>query len=159
MFQVKNNVLLISLLLFFLLSITGCAEMDSHSEISRFQNSENVYRASMRWGEWSNLFQLMRERPDSTSKLTALSEEYITHLEGIKIKDIEVLNSNMSEESGTGETRFKIGYRLDNSLKIIPIKHTVSWWYQEEANIWFTDTPLPKEFDLPKTKTIKLSPK
>jgi len=157
--QAKNNVLFISLVLFFLTLITSCAEMDSHSEISRFQNSENVYRASMRWGEWSNLFQLMRERPDSTSKLTALSEEYITHLEGIKIKDIEVLNSNMSEKSGTGETRFKIGYRLDNSLKIIPIKHTVSWWYQEEANIWFTDTPLPKEFDLPKTKTIKLSPK
>ncbi|MCU7800474.1 MAG: hypothetical protein KZQ70_10070 [gamma proteobacterium symbiont of Lucinoma myriamae] len=57
------------------------------------------------------------------------------------------------------ESRFRIEYRLDNSAKIKTIRHTVSWWYDKEGNHWFTDTPLPKEFDLPKVKTIKLSPK
>ena len=133
--------------------------MNSHSEASRFQNAEDVYRASMRWGEWDNAFQLMKERPDSITKLKPPSEEYSTHLGTIKIKEIEVLSSGMNADLGTGQSKFKINYRFENSAVIKNIRHTIVWWYFKEANIWLTDTPLPKEFDLPKVKTIKLSPK
>lgn len=145
-----------------LLLITACAEMDSHSSTSRFQKSEDIYRASMRWGEWSNTFQLMRDKPDSASGSTKLkppSEEYLVHLDTIKVKFVEVLSSGMNKEEGIGESRFRIEYRLDNSAKINTIRQTVSWWYDKEGNHWFTNTPLPKEFDLPKSRTIKLSPK
>jgi len=166
--QIKNTTqlqpswlaLLLSMLTMLLLS--ACAEMDSHSQISRFQKSEDVYRASMRWGEWTNTFQLMRDKPgsdNSNSKLKPLSDEYLTHLETIKVKHIEVLSSGMSKKEGTGESRLKIEYHFDHSAKIQLVRHTVSWWYDKESNNWFTGTPLPKEFDLPKSKTIKLSPR
>lgn len=145
-----------------MLLLTACAELDSHSQISRFQKSEDVYRASMRWGEWTNMFQLMRDKPGSdinSTKLKPLSDEHLTHLETIKVKHIEVLSSGMNEEEGTGESRLKIEYRFDHSAKIQSFKHTVSWWYDKESNNWFTSTPLPEEFDLPKSRTIKLSPR
>lgn len=85
--------------------------MDSHSSISRFQKSENIYRASMRWGEWTNTFQLMRDKPDSDSGSTKLkppSEEYLVHLDTIKVKFVEALSSGMNEEEGSGESRVKI---------------------------------------------------
>lgn len=144
-----------------LLLLTACAEMDSHSSISRFQKSEDVYRASMRWGEWTNAFQLMREKPGSDSsstELKPLTDDYLSYLETIKVKHVEVLASGMNEKEGSGESKLKIEYRFDNSLKINTIRQTVSWWYDKESNHWFTNTPLPKEFDLPKSKTIKLSP-
>lgn len=136
--------------------------MDSHSAISRFQKSEDIYRASMRWGEWTNTFQLMRDNPDSdnsTAKLKPPSEELLIHLDTIKVQHVEVLDSGMDEKEGKGQSRFKIEYNLDNSAVIKSIRHTVSWWYDRKANHWFTDTPLPEELDLPKTKTIRLSPK
>ena len=168
LFQIKNKyqqkklftVLTASSLI--LLLITACAEMDSHSSISRFQKSEDVYRASMRWGEWTNLFQLMKDKPDSnaeSAKLTPPSEAYLTHLDSIKVKHIEVVSSGMNDKKGTGESRFKIEYRFDHSAKIKLIRQTVSWWYDKKNNLWFTNTPLPEEFDLPKSRTIRLSPK
>lgn len=168
MFQIKNKnqqskfftVLTVSSLI--LLLMTACAELDSHSTISRFQDSEDVYRASMRWGEWTNLFQLMKDKPDSEADSSALkspSEAYLTHLDSIKVKQIQVISSAMNDKEGTGESRFKIEYRLDNSAKINLIRHTVSWWYDKENNLWFTTTPLPEEFDLPQSRTIRLSPK
>ncbi len=168
MFQIKNKnqqskfftVLTVSSLI--LLLMTACAELDSHSTISRFQDSEDVYRASMRWGEWTNLFQLMKDKPDSEADSSALkspSEAYLIHLDSIKVKQIQVISSAMNDKEGTGESRFKIEYRLDNSAKINLIRHTVSWWYDKENNLWFTTTPLPEEFDLPQSRTIRLSPK
>ncbi len=141
-----------------LILLSGCAEMDSHSQISRFQNSEDIYRASMRWGEWTNLFQLMKNKPDSTSELEKPSEDYLTHLDGISVESVEVLSSGMNKDKGTGHSTLKIGYRFNNSVKVHSIKHTIAWWYHEESNLWFTDTPLPEEFDLPESRTIKLSP-
>ena len=145
-----------------LLFITACAEMDSHSSVSRFKQSEDTYKGSMRWGEWASIFQLMRDKPGSdagSSKLKPPSDEYLMHLDTIKVKNIEVLSSGRNDKQGTGESRFKIEYHLHNSAKINSIRQTVSWWYDDKNNFWFTSTPLPKEFDLPQSKTIKLSPR
>lgn len=160
-YQLKRafSILLIST---FILLLSACAEMDSHSSISRFQKSEDVYRASMRWGEWSNTFQLMRDKPgsdNSTSALKPLTDEYLTYLETIKVKHIEVIRSGMNEKEGSGESKFDIEFHFDHSVKIKSVRHTVSWWYDQETNYWFTNTPLPEAFNLPKKTTIKLSPK
>ena len=144
-----------------LLLMTACAELDSHSKISRFQQSENTYRAALRWGEWLGAFQLQRIKPGSNNNSKVIqppSEAYLDHLDTIKVKHIEVLSSGMHEDKETGETRFLIEYRFDNSAIIKKIRHKVSWWHDRKSNIWFTSTPLPKEFDLPKYRTIKLSP-
>ncbi|MCK5697160.1 MAG: hypothetical protein KAI02_03300 [Gammaproteobacteria bacterium] len=141
---------------------TGCTDlqsMDSNSKISRFQNSEDVYRASMRWGEWNDLFHLMKDKPDAADKLKQPSEDYLLHLETIKVKEVTVIGSNMDKALGEGFSQFKIGYRIDSVLKLYSIRHKVNWWYHKESNLWFTDTPLPKEFAPPKRRTIKLSPK
>ena len=175
-----------------LLLVTACAELDSSSAINRFQKSEDLYLASMRWGEWTNVLQLIRARPEnpgsengdkvqimavkpdsnertteqessantesSTNKVSYYNE-LLAHLDTIKVTHTEVLSSAMSESEGTGESHIIIQYRFDTSVKINSIRHTVSWWRDEQSNTWFTDTPLPKEFDQPKHKTIKLSPK
>jgi len=152
---------LIGLSLFIVFS-TACSElasMDSHSKISRFQHSEDIYRAAMRWEEWNDMFHLMKNKPNSLNKLKKPSEDYLSHLDKIKVREVEVLSSNMEKELGTGFSKFKIGYHLDTALKIHSIRHTVYWWYHKESNTWFTDTPLPKAFDIPKSRTIRLSPK
>lgn len=137
------------------------AEMDSHSSISRFNRSENVYRASMRWSEWENVYQLMKPNPESPDKteLKSPSDEYLDYLETIKVAHIEVLKSGITEEDKSGKSLFLIEYRFDNSAVIHKLRHTVYWWYLEKDNTWFTDTPLPEEFAMPKHRTIKLSPK
>lgn len=164
----------------------ACAELDSHSTFSRFQKSEDLYRASMRWGKWTNILQLIRPRPESSDSTNYNSkkmlmnvksdsnysstgqessteqessfEELLAHLDTIHVSNVEVLSSAIKAE-GTGESRLLIQYRFDTSAKINSIRHTVSWWYDKQSNNWFTDTPLPKEFDLPKHRTIKLLPK
>ena len=161
-YQLIRPLLTISILLLSLFLLTACAglaEMDSHSKIARFQNAEDVYRASMRWGEWNNVFQLMKDKPDSTEKLKPPSDDASVYLEKIKVRDIEVLSSGMKKDLGTGHSKFRIGYRFENSAVIKTLHHNVSWWYYEKGNVWFTDTPLPKEFDLPESNTIRLSPK
>jgi len=145
-----------------LLLVTACAELDSHSSISRFLKSENVLRASMRWGEWVNAFALLKSNPDNpSSKIESPSEEYLAYLSTLKIAHVKVLTSGITEEDKAGESLFLIEYRFDNSAKIHKIRHKVDWWYHKESNTWFTDTPLPKEFDIPepRSRTIKLSPK
>lgn len=163
-----------------ILLATACAELDSSSAINRFQKSEELYLASMRWGEWTNVLQLIRDQPEkpgaeNAEKLPVMAvksdsnersteqkfsyNELLNHLETIKVTHTEVLSSAMSEEEGTGESLVIIDYRFDTSVKIKSIRHTISWWRDEQSDNWFSDTPLPKEFDQPKHKTIKLSPK
>ena len=155
------SALIVSAMILFL--VTACAEMaemDSHSSISRFQKSENVFRASMRWGEWENVYQLLKPNPDNPSdKLKSPSEEYLNYLGTIKVAHIEVVKSGITEIDKAAESLFLIEYRFDNSAKIRRIRHKVYWWYNKEANTWFSDTPLPEVFAMPKSKTIKLSPK
>ena len=163
--------------------------MDSHSSISRFQQSEDLYQAGMRWGEWSSVLYLMRPKPvssnseemitkvnpdngkkyqvveikqgnnDSIAEQKKSTEELLTHLDTIKVARTEILSSSMNDAEGTGESRILIEYRYDYSAKINTLRYMVSWWHDEQSNTWFTDTPLPKEFDVPKHKTIKLSPR
>ena len=192
MFKIRKIVSALMISSLILLMVTACAEfseLDSHSAFSRFQQSEDTYRAGMRWGEWSGVLYLMRPKPISTesekiititdsstgkeyqvvesqtenyndSLLPKLSrEELLKHLATIKVSHIEALESSMSKEKGTGISRLRIEYHFDNSAIIKTLHYKVSWWYDKQSNTWFTDTPLPKEFDLPKHKTIKLSPK
>ena len=155
-----------------LLIITACAELDSHSPVYRFQKAEDAYRAGMRWGEWESVLYQIRPNPktvvvtvDSTDeadnyiKEKTSRDELLTHLVTIKVTNAEALSSSMNEDEGTGETRMMIQYRFENSAKIQTIRYKVSWWHDEKSNTWFTETPLPKEFEPPKHKTIKLSPK
>ncbi len=162
--------------------VTACAELDSHSSVSRFQNSEDTYREGMHWEEWEKVLYLTRTKAENdlaTDKATQMNphtgkeyevinanneekkrefEELIEHLETIKVLRTEVLSSSMNDDAGTGATRLLIEYRFNNSTKIQTIRQRLSWWHDEKINIWFTETPLPEEFTPPKKKTIKLSP-
>lgn len=146
--------------LFILILLVSCAEMDSHSPISRFQQSEKLYISSIRWGEWINIFQLQKSRYDN-SVFKSPSDELLTHLSHIKVTHTETLSSAMNEDKATGSSLFLIEYRFDNSAKVKILRHKVDWWHNPENNIWYTSSSLPEEFDLPETEpgTIKLSPK
>lgn len=192
MLRIKKTVSAFIISCLTLLLVSACAELDSSSAINRFQKSEDLYLASMRWGEWTNVLQLTRDRPEKPSaenadKLQAMVvksdsnehsaeqepsaeqesstnknpsyNELLSHLDTIKVTHTEVLSSALSETKDTAESHMIIEYRFDTSVKINSIRHTISWWRDEKSDNWFTDTPLPKEFDLPKRKTIKLSPK
>lgn len=149
-----------------LLLFSACADMDSHSTISRFNKSENTYRASIRWGEWPGVFQLQKPVPwlnTEQAEIKPPSEEYSKHLETIKVVHIDVISSGMHQNEKTGESVLNIEYHFENSTKVHKLRHKVSWWHDKESNIWFTNSTLPEEFDLPKAKTrmkntIKLSP-
>jgi hypothetical protein len=161
-------IITIFLSLIALFFISSCAEMDSHSSFSRFQKSEDTYRASMRWGEWNNVAQLMRKKPIDKSNINtalpleviapSITEEQIEYLEKIKVPHVEVRNSGITIKDEAGITLLLIEYQLENSVKVNKIRHQVDWWYDKKSNIWFTETPLPKEFNKPEPKTIKLSP-
>lgn len=154
-------------LIFFItlsLLLTSCAELDSHSKIYRFNDSENTYKASLRWGQWMNLLQLQRNDPDSGEKVTfsEVSNEYLEQLNHIKVTHIESIGSSMNAEGTKSKVIYLIEFHYDSSSIIKKINHTVDWWYDEPNNFWYTSTALPKEFNLnkqPKLNTIKLSPK
>lgn len=155
-----NKIIALFISSILLLVITGCGELsglDSNSKVSRFTKSERTYKASLRWGEWIGAIQLHRSPEDKQIK--PFSDEYLEYLSTIKIKNIEAQNSGMNPDKETGQTLYIIEFRFDNSAKINKIRHMVHWWYDKKSNTWFTKTPLPKEFDLPEKKTIKLSPK
>lgn len=182
------------LLSFLLISCGQIKELDKHSIISRFQKSESLYSASMRWGDWSTLLQLIKNKPKKADTeqaasekksiyddhralesmngssggklniLTTPTEKMLAYLETIKVNEVKVLSSGMSdvkEDQGSGKTLFEIVYHKTSSVRVHTIRHKVNWWYHKPSNSWFTDTPLPKEFQIPKSvsRTIKLSPK
>ncbi len=153
--------LLISVLFFFLIS--GCselAELDSHNPVNRFQQAEELYSASMRWSEWYTLFQLMKANPKNPeSKVTPPTDEALEYLTHLKVSHVETINSSITEKQTSAKTIYQIEYHPENSSVIKEIRHTVKWWYDEKTNQWFTDTPLPEAFQVPKHQTIKLSPK
>lgn len=162
--------------------LTACAELDSHDKGFRYTKSENDYRAGMRWGEWNTVLYLIRPKPekvimkvDSTNEKSQQvidvpkgenqysREELVDHLSTVKVKRLEVLSSSMGSDGISGQSRFKIQYRFDNSTKLNELRYKVTWWYDKDTNTWFSDTPLPPEFMPPKAepskrKTIKLSP-
>ncbi|WP_198264860.1 hypothetical protein [sulfur-oxidizing endosymbiont of Gigantopelta aegis] len=167
-----STLIITAFILLFMAACSQLSELDSSSPVFRFQKTEDLYRASMRWGEWPNLFQIMRDNPKNkstgqTSEQVPLkkedwnrpTEERMIHLSTIKISSVSALSSGMSEEKGEGTTRLLIEYHFDSSVTVLSLRHTLHWWYDKENNAWYTDTPLPKEFDAPKHKTIKLSPK
>jgi len=140
--------------------VSSCAELDTHNPGNRFQQADNLYRASMRWGEWHSLFQLMKANPNNPfSKITPLSKEYIEHLSEIQVAHIEVVNTGIVEPEKSAKTIYLIEFHPLNSSVIKKVHLSINWWYDDKLNKWFTDTPLPKEFEPPKKKTIKLSPR
>ncbi|MCW8930291.1 MAG: hypothetical protein OQL19_08655 [Gammaproteobacteria bacterium] len=195
MFKIKKIMLTFAIIPFILFMITACAELDSHSSLSRFQSAEDLYISSMRWGEWSSYLYLIRAKPTKkqTGKIITLTdpntgnkyevvetqvdsnnatdaqqssndktterEELLLHLDTIKVSHVEVLSSSLNEEKGTAKSRMLIEYHHDNSAKIKTLHYNVFWWHDETSNSWFSQTPMPKEFEPPKHKTIKLSPK
>ncbi len=170
---IRKKLSIVVILLSILFLITACgdlAELDTHSTVSRFQKSEDLYKASLRWGEWPTFFHLIRPRTAQATPLTTdavdnkaeafkpPSEELLNHLDTFKVSGVEVLSSAMNEKQGTGKTRFQIDYYRDDSTKINSFRQSVDWWYDKPSNNWYTDTPLPEEFALPRHPTIKLSP-
>lgn len=151
-----------SITMFFtlILLISGCAELDSHSKLSRFEGSINVYKGSLRWGEWHGAIELHRT-PENKKQMKKPSEKYLQHLSTIKVKHIEDKMSQMNPDKITGQSLFIIEYRFEDSVKMNTIRHMVYWWHDKETNTWYTKTPLPKEFDMSEEeqRTIKLSPK
>lgn len=157
--HMKRTTIIFALSLALLLTLSGCAELDSHSKTYRFEGSINLYKSSIRWGEWVGALQLYRKPEDK--QVAPPSEQYLRHLEKIKVKHIEELNSQMNPDEKTGQTFFLIEYHMDNSTKIHSIRHKVLWWHDTESKTWFAKTPLPKEFDMSEqeARTIKLSPR
>ncbi len=156
--KVLFSYLLISGLFFFL--ITGCSELDTHDPINRFQQSDELYSASMRWGEWYSLFQLMKANPENpASRVKPPTDEELEYLSHLKVSHVETIHSGIIENKKSAKTIYQIEYHPENSSVIKKIRHTVNWWYDEKTNQWFTDTPLPEAFQVPRHQTIKLSPK
>ena len=149
---------LISGLIIFLL--TGCSELDTHNPINRFQQADELYSASMRWGEWYTLFQLMQANPKNpASRVTPPGDAQLDYLSHLKVPHVETIHSGIIEDKKSAKSIYQIEYHPENSSVIRKIRHTVNWWYDEKTNQWFTDTPLPEAFQVPRHQTIKLSPK
>ena len=149
--------------LFVMLFVTSCAELDSHSKLNRFKDSENIFKASLRWGEWMNLLQLQKADPDNKQlRFDIASEQYLEQLSHIKVTHVESIGAQMSTDGTRSKTIYLIEYHLDDSSSIKKIRHTVDWWHDEETNRWYTSSVLPEEFKehiKPKLDTYKLSPK
>ncbi len=158
--NIKKTVIQLIISSLLVVLVSACAELDTHNSTNRFQQADNLYNASMRWGEWYSLFQLMKANPNNpSSKIVPPSEEYIKHLSEIEVAHVEAINSGIIEPDKSARTLYLIEYHPKNSSVIKTVRLNVDWWYDEKHNHWFTDTPLPKEFDLPKKRTIKLSPR
>ncbi len=149
---------------FFLLTIlltSSCAELDSHDKSYRFNDSITLYKNSLRWGQWTNLIQLQKPEPGADNTDFEDPAQYsLIKLQKIKVTHIEDIGTQMDSNEHNAKTIFLVEFHFDNSSVITPIHHTVNWWYDEENNLWFTNTALPKEFKLSEKqlKTIKLSP-
>lgn len=145
---------------FILLLISACSELDTHNPVYRFQQTDELYSASMRWGEWQTLVQLMRANPENPdSKVTPPSDKLLEYLSKLNVSHVETLNSGVIEDKKSAKTIYQIEYHPENSTVIKKFRHTVMWWYDAKTNQWFTDTPLPEEFQLPEHPTIKLTPR
>ncbi len=155
--KIKFSYLIISGFLLFLMA--GCSELDSHDPANRFQQSDELYSAAMRWGEWLTLFQLMQANPNNpSSKVTPPTDEYLEYLSHLKVSHVETINSGIIENKKSAKSIYLIEYHPEDSSVIKKIRHIVNWWYDNKTNHWFTDTPLPKGFEMPEHRTIKLSP-
>ena len=145
------------------LLLSASCELDPHSKVNRFNDSENIYKASLRWGQWMNLLQLQQSDPDG-QKVTfeEASTEYLEQLSHIKVTHIENIGGTMNAEGTKSTNIYLIEFHYDTSTSIKKINHTVDWWFDGPSNFWYTSTGLPKEFNLnihPQLNTIKLSPK
>jgi hypothetical protein len=143
------------------ISLSGCAELDSSSSTNRFQSAVNLYNNSIRWHDWNKVFQLMQNKPDSSNDtILSPTAEQLEHLEGFKIVRVNILNTMITEEDKSADVVFVIEYRRTNSLKVHSVRHNTSWWFNDEDNIWYTETALPEIFyPTPNArKTIKYSP-
>lgn len=160
MFQFQKNIF-ISFFLLTILFTSSCAELDSHDKSYRFNDSITLYKNSLRWGQWTNLIQLQRPEPEADNTDFEDPAQYsLIKLKKIKVTHIEDIGTQMDPNERNAKTIFLIEFHFDNSSVITSIHHTVNWWYDEENNLWFTNTALPKEFKLAEKqlKTIKLSP-
>ncbi len=105
--MLKTRKIVAAIIISFLISLllTACAELDTHSSLSRFQRSEKLYLSSMRWGEWSSFLYLLRAKPvnSGSEKIITITDPNTTKKYQVIEDQTIVYNKSADRESSTSK--------------------------------------------------------
>jgi hypothetical protein len=120
-----------------LLALQGCGQMQARERADTLANTTNGYRKAIRWGEFELAAQMIRRRDGTTPAYDA------ELLKNIRVTSYEYVHRNMSGEGNEAELSAALSYYDVENGRVVQIKDTQVWWFDEATGQWYLDGELP----------------
>ena len=124
--------------------LVACSSLKMEAMNDNLDKAVELYHQSMRWGNWPSLIRQIRPRPDTKVEPLNLYVVDRNFYASLRIIRVDMGHSSFDPENFSASTPVSIDYMSDYSNRVEKYQMTLSWWYDQERKMWFTETPLPK---------------
>lgn len=130
--------LLFGLFLLFLLTATGCNNVNVRNQVSKLDTSLRHYGADLRWGRYNQAFQYHIDREGQRPAFNA------EHMDNFSVTNFKPVDPVLNEEGTEAEIPVEIDYYDEQYGTLKKIRYTQFWWYDKESKHWFTESDYPE---------------
>ena len=115
----------------------GCKKAKVRERSEALNYSMQVYGSMIRWGEWADAVAYHKPR-EGEADLPSFE-----FLEGIRVTDFKLLGSTGNPDTGEAVAEIRIDYHYEFDNRIRTLHQRQTWYYSEEAERWWLDSPFP----------------
>ncbi len=125
------------LLLIYILTLTGCNELQARDRMTKFEETFRLYAKHLRWGHFPEVTGFM------TPEHVAPSLSHATKLKEIRISGVTPINWIVDEAQENISGNVTVSYYVTNRGVIRETTQQQTWIWQSEGKNWKLNTGLP----------------
>jgi uncharacterized protein YceK len=116
--------------------LSACGTIEKEKKSQSLHNSTRFYEYALRWSDY--------EKADGMRKPESLSQSPDpASLEKYRVTSYKTLDSSMSADGMVYNQVIEIHYYNEDNLRERKITDRQEWVYDQDADVWYLDGPLP----------------
>lgn len=119
------------------LTLTACAHIGEQKKLEHLETKQKLFMKALRWKSYDMAASLIRFK-NPARKLAS-----IEYLNKITVTSYDLISMQSDLAKGTATAYVLFAYIQDDSGRVYKLKHTQSWWFDEELKQWFLASDMP----------------